>query len=405
MPTSDDELGAAFVNGGRTSVTLIKPDEVQKPRLAFVAAVPETVDAFLLGFCSDLSDIFEIDVIADYSVEHISITDLQSRSISVPISRSIRPIRDLVALFQLYKVFRSNKYECVVSITPKAGLLTMVAAKVAWVPRRVHWFTGQVWATKHGFSRWALRLLDKLTAKCATQILVDSPSQREFIVGENVVNRAEAGVLGDGSVCGVDTEIFKPNPESRARIRDELRIEESAIVVLYVGRINRDKGVLVLAEALSLVSSQNPIVLLIAGLDEDDLTETIRQEMQENAIQIHFLGVTDRPQEAMSAADIFCMPSFREGFGLSTIEASACQLPCVASDVYGLRDAVEDGVTGMLFPAGDIEALSILLESLMENQVERERLGRNGRRRVKERFTQGRLNSCMREFLLTGKSN
>lgn len=377
----------------------------RQPRIAFVAAVPETIDAFLVSFCIELEKDYEVHVIADYPRKGAPVGSSNALSICVPISRSIRPVEDLRALLNLFRLFRRNHYEYVISITPKAGLLAMVAARLAGVPKRVHWFTGQVWVTKKGVKRKGLKFLDQVTAAASSHLLADSPTQREFLIKEGISGQSDIGVLGDGSVCGVDTEVFKPNQSSRIRIRQSYGITDSAVVVLYVGRIVSDKGLHVLTAALPFLRTKNEVVLMIVGPDEENLTQQILKDVEGSGYRVLFPGASRHPEEAMSAADIFCMPSFREGFGLSTIEASACQLPCVASDIYGLRDAIEDGVTGWLFPPGDYRKLATMLDRLIDEPSERLRLGREGRNRVRRSFSQERITSAFRDFIISCRAN
>ena len=152
----------------------------------------------------------------------------------VPIVRPIALWSDIRALWVLYWKFKKNPPLVVHSITPKAGLLSMIAAWLACIPVRVHSFTGQVWATKNGSMRLLLKAADKCIFALATEILVDSPSQRNFLIEQGVVTAERSSVLGAGSICGVNTKRFSPNETVREIVRNELETTSDAVVCLYL---------------------------------------------------------------------------------------------------------------------------------------------------------------------------
>jgi len=224
----------------------------------FVSSHPLSVVAFMLPHIRALKSLMPVHVLTN-SNEH---TLLQQRGVDVPIGfvpieRTIAPWADIKALWVLYWRFRKNLPLAVHTITPKAGLLGMMAALCARVPVRVHSFTGQVWVTRTGFMRWLLKVADKLIAAMATDVLVDSPSQRDFLIAEGVLTAERSCVLGAGSICGVDTERFSPNENVREVVRNELGVDSDVIVCLYLGRLNSDKGVLDLASAWAQVAEKH----------------------------------------------------------------------------------------------------------------------------------------------------
>lgn len=368
------------------------PGFPQRPRVCFIVAAPETAAAFINPHIEALSDHYAVDVVANFSSAQSSVNSKASH-IDIPVKRKLSPLNDLKALLQLRRLFLQGNYSTIHSVTPKAGLLAMIAGRLARVPNRLHWFTGQVWVTRAGISRWLLKRVDRLTAQLATAVLVDSPSQLNFLANERVLRSGSATVLGDGSICGVDTDRFRPNHQVRTSIRNDLLIKSDEVVILYVGRINPDKGLDDLAHALSLMKTKDRVHLIVAGADEAQMIPEITQQLSTSGIRFSFVGPTSSPEALMAAADIYCMPSHREGFGLSVIEASACALPCVASAIYGLTDAVDDGVTGLLFPVGDRRELSRCLRVLIDDSDLRLSLGQAGRQRVVAKFSQHRITS------------
>jgi len=195
----------------------------------------------------------------------------------VRIERKISLVIDFLALLSLYFLFRRERFELVHSVDPKAGLLSMTASRLAGVPVRIHTFTGQVWGTRGGAMRTLLKCADKVTAMASSAILVDSSSQRDFIVKERVLPAEKAFVLGNGSISGVDIRKFQPSAEFRESIRAKHGIPPHSFVILYMARLTRDKGALVMAGAFSRLAAERPSAqLLVVGPDEESLRPRIR---------------------------------------------------------------------------------------------------------------------------------
>ena len=371
-------------------------------RICFVIANPFALNAFLAAPIAELhkrgwavtvalnlrgSDAnFANSIGAKASLHHIDLL------------RPIAPLADLRAVFQLWRLFRREKFDIVHSLTPKAGLLAMLAAWMAAVPRRVHTFTGQVWATRTGKMRWLLKSLDRVIAHFATALLADGHSQRDFLVKEGIVTADRLSVLGAGSVCGVDTHRFTPNSQARTAIRRTYQIPTDALVLLYLGRLHVEKGLAELVAAFHHLRRHNDrLHLLLVGPDEWD-SGLGQQPWTKNPENIHVVGLTAKPEQYMAAADIFCLPSYREGFGQSLLEAAATELPSIASQIYGISDAVVDGTTGLLVPARDVEGLTHALTRLIDDPALRHQLGQAARQRAIDVFSQTNLVTAWYNF-------
>jgi glycosyltransferase involved in cell wall biosynthesis len=369
-------------------------------KICIVATVTYPLLVFMKPHIAMLSDQYDVTLIANGAEsELVALLNENVRFIPVGIERKISLWRDVKALFKLYGIFRKERFDVVHSIMPKSALLGMLAAFCARVPHRLHMFTGQVWATKTGFSRWALKMLDKLIAKSATHLLADSFSQRQFLINEHVVNENKIKVLGKGSICGVDVQKFQPNPKAREQIRRDLNIPADAIVYLFLGRLNKDKGVQDLANAFVGLAAKMPSIhLLIVGPDEEGMDEKLGVILHKVLSQYHRVGFTARPEDYMACADIFCLPSYREGFGSVIIEASATGLPAIASNIYGLVDAVSNNETGLLHPPRDIEEIQKLLLRLSENHALREIMGAAGMTRAHQYFSSELVTEQMKAY-------
>lgn len=356
-------------------------------KLCYVATIPAAVHAFLRVHIQAAAGKYEVTVICNATDKHL-LDGLNARLILLPIERKPSPWRDVQVLFQLFILFRRERFDIVHSIFPKTGMLAMLAAWLAQAPIRIHTFTGQVWVRKHGAQRMLLKWFDKLIGRLATCVLADSPSQRDFLLSERVLQPGKAKVIGAGSICGVDPLRFQPDFEARQTVRHDLGIAKDARVILFVGRLNRDKGILDLAAAFDLISRHNPdVVLLLVGAEEDVPFSRMQEICYAERDRLHYVSFTSTPERYMAAADVFCLPSYREGFGMAIIEAAACAVPAVASRIYGITDAIDDGKTGLLFAAGDVNALTRTLSKLITEHDMRQQMGNAAYVRALELFS------------------
>lgn len=351
-------------------------------KVCYVATIPAVVHSFLRVHIQAASEKYDVTVICNQTDKHL-LDGLNAHIILLPITRKPSPWNDMIILFRLFNLFRRERFDIVHSIMPKTGMLAMLGAWLARVPVRIHTFTGQVWVTKHGIKRILLKWFDTLIGSFATMVFIDSPSQRDFLINENVLSSTKTKVIGAGSICGVDTERFTPNAQTRMKIRNELGISQDAEVILYVGRLNRDKGILDLAAAFDKIAKNNSTaVLLLVGTEEDVTFSQIQKICHTEANRLYYVSFSSTPEHYMMSADIFCLPSYREGFGMTIIEAAACEIPTVASRIYGITDAVEDGITGILFTAGNRAVLSQVLLQLIMNKDACHQMGKASRLRA-----------------------
>jgi glycosyltransferase involved in cell wall biosynthesis len=319
----------------------------------------------------------------------------------INIERKISIIRDLRALFQLWSYFIVNKPTIVHSTTPKAGMVTSLAAFFSRVPIRLHTFTGQPWVSLTGIKKFLARLGDLIIGRLCTFCYADSASQVNFLLENRIVDSAKIKVVGAGSLSGVDLNRFDPsrfNESDRLNLRKNLGIPYDAVILLFVGRVTADKGIGELVDAfLSLKSSNSNLHLVLVGPIEDKETKFGNYSLDDLYLikEVHFVGYTSAPELYMYTADIFCLPSYREGFGTAVIEAAAMKLPAIASDIYGLRDAVLHNQTGILCTPRDIPSLFDAINYLVENEEARIRMGRNAQMRVINEFDSDVINLAL----------
>jgi glycosyltransferase involved in cell wall biosynthesis len=371
-----------------------------KVKICFVTTVPFQVNVFLEKHVLALLSYAEVIIITnqdDQKICELSNTLMdQARVSHVPFRRTISPVHDLFALLKLMMVLHRERPLIVQSLSPKAGLLCAIAGWLLQVPIRVHWFTGQVWVTKQGLMRKLLKTLDTLIAKLTTNLLADGLLQMDFLIQQGVVQPAKIEVLGNGSVCGANVDRFQPNPKCRSSVRQKYGVPDNAVLGLFVGRVTPDKGVLELAQAIHILK-QHGVSLYFAfvGPDEGNMSAAITLASGDDSQRIIMTGFSATPELFMSAADFLVLPSYREGFNTTIIEAAACGIPAIGSRIYGIIDAIEEGKTGLLVEPRNPEQLAEAMRKLVIDRQYGSKLGSAARMRVLANFRSEHLTEAL----------
>ena len=374
---------------------------MKRKKICFVVSTPGTARVFLRNHITELNTYFDIYLVANFEKYEFPdfFKDLPLKELkNIEISRDVSLVKDFRALGSLRAYFKEMKFDAVHTVTPKVGLLGGLAARLAGVQKRIHIFTGQVWHTKKGLFKKVLMFLDRFTVWNSTHILVDGESQRQFLMKHKIVQESNSFVLGKGSISGVDTNRFVPNTMVKKETREALGIKENEVVYMFLGRMNTDKGINDLADAFNRLRKKHVNArLLLAGGDEEKKTPVIKQKVQDIESVI-FYGVTPTPERLLQACDVFCLPSYREGFGTSLIEASLLGKPIICSDTYGLMETIIENKTGLRHQVADVDSLYFAMEKLINNQELRAELGKGGRAYVMENFSAQTISKKWIEF-------
>lgn len=373
-----------------------------KPKLLLAVASPLTIDAFLITHLKYLSERFEITVMFPnlnkeweaFILKHPALSKLGF--VNLPIRRKPSLLSDLMCLLSMTRMVRDLSPQVMLTVTPKAGLLGALSAWFNRVPVRVHIFTGQVWATRMGVVRLVLKALDRLIAKISTAPLADSQSQIDFLEGEGIAPKGRIRCIHQGSISGVDSQRFSPSAVNLFPVRQQHGVPEGDVVFVFVGRLTRDKGIGEMLQAFEQVNKQfADSTLLVVGPDEENIEQSAAPHPK-----IRFVGKTSQPEAYMAAADVFVLPSYREGFGTVVIEAASCGTPTVATNIYGLSDAVVDGETGLLVPVRDSNKLAAALLQLATDSEKRKKMGEAARQRALVQFSQHAVSTFLVNFLV-----
>jgi glycosyltransferase involved in cell wall biosynthesis len=316
----------------------------------------------------------------------------------IAMSRKLSLLKDPFSLIQLISLFRKKRFHMVHSSTPKAGWLTALAGCLARVPIRIHTYTGQSWSEKRRLLRHLLRGFDWLIGHLNTHCYCVSSGHRDFFIKEKIVKAWKISVLGPGSLSGVDLKRFDPeryDDDRKMAIRSDLGLSSASKVILFVGRVNKDKGIVELVAAFKELQTElKDVALILVGPFErevDPLPNAIMDEISSN-VGIYPTGFVSAPEDYMAIADVLCLPSYREGLPVSVIQAAAMEVPAVLTNILGSRDTIEDGRTGILVTPKSVADLKRALEKILMSPELKRKMGAAARQRAVRLFDSREIN-------------
>ncbi|MBL8848586.1 MAG: glycosyltransferase family 4 protein [Planctomycetaceae bacterium] len=370
-------------------------------RIAFITTIADTQWHFLHGQNQFLAERgFEIHAIASPGPMLDKLMQRDGVVVhAVPMSRSIHPLRDVRAILQLWRLLREVRPHLVHVSTPKAALVGSIAAWLAGVPARILLLRGLALEGSTGLRRQVLRVAESVAARLCHRTLCVSRSLREAACTEWIVNRHETAVPAQGMSNGVDGTRFDPRTVMAANLPGigHRSIVERPPVIGFVGRMSKDKGLDVIADAFALVRREFPDarLLLVGGWDESSPpAEAVRTRLERDPF-VHITGAVSDPETWLKCMTVFAFASRREGFPNAPMEAAAMEVPVVATEATGTTDAVLNGITGMLVPQGDATAMAGAICQYLRSPELRRRHGRAGRQRVLREFQPERIWEAM----------
>jgi glycosyltransferase involved in cell wall biosynthesis len=362
-------------------------------KLIRITTVPVSLKTLLKGQCKFMSNNYDVIGVSSNGSELKEVSIDEGITVfSVQMTRVISPIKDIIAVYNLFRIFKKQKPFIVHTHTPKAGTVGMLAAKLAGVQHRLHTIAGLPLLEAKGNKRKLLNLVEKMTYSCATKIYPNSYGLNDIIIKEKFCKPEKLKVIANGSSNGIDTSYF-----SRETIKDismnkvELGIYENDFVFIFVGRLVSDKGINELVKAFKTLSLENNSVklLLVGGL-ENDLDPLFPETLNEinsnkNVISVGYQNDV-RPYFGLANALVF--PSYREGFPNVVMQAGAMGLPSIVSNINGCNEIVLEDYNGIIIDVKSVDAIFIAMKKMMVDEEYYIDLKKNSRKRIVENYEQ-----------------
>ena len=375
------------------------------------ATIPLSLNVLLKGQLRFLANYHEVIAISSNGDQLDEMREREKvRTIAIAMERGISPIKDLVSLFKLYDQFKKEKPDIVHSITPKAGLLTMLAGKMAGVPIRMHTFTGLIFPSKQGLLQKLLIKMDRLLCWAATNVYPEGKGVKKDLLQFRITSKP-LKVLANGNINGIDIEFYNRTTlsiQSLEEIRRDLEIKLNDFIFIFVGRLVGDKGINELISAFKSINVDSGVKLILVGPFETELDPLLPQTIADiksnpNIISVGFQEDV-RPYFAIS--DCLVFPSYREGFPNVVMQAGAMELPAIVTDINGCNEIIEDGKNGLIIPPKNVDALRAAMEKIVMDQTLYSQLKQNARPMITSRYEQRVVwNAILEEYNRLLKEN
>ena len=362
-------------------------------KLIRITTVPISLDKLLGRQLTFMNGHFDVTAV---SADHTELKRVAEKygvdHYPVEMTRAITPLKDLVAVWKLYRFLRKEKPALVHSHTPKAGLVGMMAAYFAGVPVRMHTVAGLPLLEATGAKRTLLNMVEKITYAFATKVYPNSFAMRDIIIREGFCAPEKLKVLANGSSNGIDTEFFsRPQiPKAQQQVlRQDLGILPEDFVFIFVGRLVSDKGINELMEAFKEIALPKAKLLLVGPLetDLDPLNPATLAEVESNK-NIITAGYQNDVRPYFAISDVLVFPSYREGFPNVVLQAGALELPAIVSNINGCNEIIIEGRNGTIIAVKDVQALKSSMTEMVQNEPWREKLQSQARSMITSRYDQ-----------------
>ncbi len=364
----------------------------QRIKIIRTSTVALSLDYLLKGQLRFLNTTYEVVAVSgqDEHLENVAKRE-GVRTVSVPMERAISPLKDLVSLWQLYRLFRKEKPAIVHSITPKAGLLSMLAAKLACVPVRMHTFTGLIFPSKTGLLQTILIAMDRLLCRAATTIIPEGEGVKNDLINFKITSKP-LHVLANGNVNGIDTDYFSTthfSEQANCALKERSKIESDDFVFIFVGRLVGDKGLNELIAAFKTLQLPKVKLLLVGPYEKnlDALQPNTLQEIEQNT-QIITVGFQPDVRPYFAIANALVFPSYREGFPNVVLQAGAMELPSIVSNINGCNEIIAEGENGLIIPAKNVALLKDAMLKITTDKILYNHLKLNARKKIVKNYEQ-----------------
>lgn len=372
-----------------------------KKKFFITTTVPQTL-FFFSGQCRELSKIYSVCAVSTGNelLDDFAKQEGIGKKV-LCMKRDISLLHDLVSLYKWIILLVRERPNIVHGNTPKAALLSMVAAWLTKVPIRIYMCHGLRYQSCTGLKRKLLVMMERITCCCATHVLCVSQGVRQMFAEDRICSLRKSKVIFYGSANGVDTDFFNPQKVESGEIRRRYGIEDNEFVVTFIGRIVRDKGIEELVSAVERLHNENiPIKLLLIGEREDNLNALSHKTISDISRR-DFIIEVGRQQDVrpfLKESYSLVLPSYREGMGQVLLEANAMGIPVIASNIIGCNNVVQNGVNGLLCEPHSIESLFLSLRELITNDTLYMQMKKNCRKYIIEHFERKKVQDAYLEY-------
>ena len=367
----------------------------KKIKISIIANTSSFLRIYTLKHIELLSKNYEIFICCNNAQQLKSVVPNNVLLIDINFKRGISLFNDIYTFFVTLLFFLKKRPDFSLSFTPKIGFMVAVIGFIVRTPKRVHWFTGQIWVWKKGFKKIFYKILDKIIFSISHKVLIDSYPQRNFLIKEKVISADKSIVLHKGSVGGVNIKKFSFDKQKRIKLRNQFLISKNTFVFLYLGRINKDKGLIELIKAFKLIQKYSDVMLIFVGpVEDNDLIKLFKKNEK-----ILYFNYTNKPENWFSLADTLCLPSYREGFGTVVIEAASCGIPALCSKIYGLSDSIIDHKTGFFHKVGSVNDIKKKMLFIIKNKNLVRKYGIYAKNRAIKDFEENHISQKLINFI------
>lgn len=377
----------------------MKAMKTERKKVLRVSTIPLSLNLLLKGQLKMLNEEYEVVAVSSPGEDLEAVAEREGvRTVELPMERRISLFKDIRSLWAMIKLIRKEKPWMVYSLTPKAGLVTMIAGKLCGVPVRVHMFTGLVFPTATGLKRQILMFTDRLTCFCATVVNPEGEGVKRDLERYHISSKPLT-IIGNGNINGLDMDFYDRTPEVLGKAKAYQK--EGTTTYCFVGRIVGDKGINELVSAFKRLHTEHPATrLLLVGPFEDNL-DPVSEETKatiETLSAIEAVGWQSDVRPFLAASDVFVFPSYREGFPNVVMQAGALGLPSIVTDINGSNEIIRNGENGVIIPSKDEEALYQTLKDTLENPDKWKTIAANARESIARRYEQQMLWREIKKF-------
>ncbi|MBP2832013.1 glycosyltransferase family 4 protein [Aquimarina sp. U1-2] len=371
-----------------------------KNKFFIITTVPMTL-GFFRGQIQVLKKNYDVELISSPNEELTKISETEDVKVKgIEMKREISVFNDVKSLISLFLYFRKSKPFLVHGNTPKGGFLSMCAAYLARVPNRVYCVHGLRYEGSTGLKRKLLKTMEKLSCFFATDVLAVSFGLKETLKNEEITKK-NVNVIGSGSINGIDLTHFSPELYTKKTLRKEQRLSDDAFVFGFVGRLVKDKGINELVESfVELHHQNNKLRLLLIGSYEEEL-DPLKKEtvatINEHSSIIH-AGFQKDIRPFLMMMDVFVFPSYREGFGVSIMEAGAMGIPVISSDISGCNEIIKNEENGILIRSRSKEELMQAMHLLYNDHTLCKTMASSSREKIRDRYEQKKVWNAIQEY-------